>query len=162
MEFDSRGNTATKYSQKIFLKNKNRLRRKNNPNKVSLDDYIKNLEHPLKPELLALRKVILESEKTLTEQIKWNAPSFCHNGDDRITFNLAKKDSILLIFHRGARAKKMTFSKPILPNYAELLEWPANDRAVMKFKNADDVINLKAKLKSLVKDCIAITAKYAA
>lgn len=127
-----------------------------------IDDYIKNLEHPLKEELLTLRKIIHESEKTLTEQIKWNAPSFCHNGDDRITFNLARKDSLLLIFHRGAKAKKMSFTKPILPNYEDLLEWPAHDRAVMKFKSAEDVKKMKAKLKLIVKDWIAITSKYAA
>jgi uncharacterized protein YdhG (YjbR/CyaY superfamily) len=119
---------------------------------VIIDDYIKNLEHPLKEELLTLRKIIHESEKTLTEQIKWNAPSFCHNGDDRITFNLARKDSLLLIFHRGARAKKMSFTKPILPNYEDLLE----------FKSAEDVKKMKAKLKLIVKDWIAITSKYAA
>lgn len=129
---------------------------------MTVDDFIKNTDHPLKKELIDLRQIIRESDKTLTEQIKWNAPSFCHNGDDRITFNLAKKDSVLLIFHRGARAKKMKFTKPILTKNVDLLEWPANDRAVMKFVTMDEVNTNKAKLRSIVKEWIKVTAEYAA
>ena len=129
---------------------------------MSVEDFIATVDHPLKKELLELRKIIRDSEKTLTEQIKWNAPSFCHNEDDRITFNLSRKDSLLLIFHRGAKAKKVKFSKPILNNHLDLLEWPAHDRAVMKFRSAEDVKKLKGKLKTIVKDWIATTAEYAA
>lgn len=126
-----------------------------------VDDFIKTMDHPLKKELIELRKIIRDSDKTLTEQIKWNAPSFCYNGDDRITFNLAKKDSVLLIFHRGAKASKIKFSKPILTRNADMLEWPANDRAIMKFKSYEDVTQNKEKLRAIVKEWIKVTAGYA-
>jgi hypothetical protein len=33
---------------------------------------------------------------------KWNAPSFRHAGEDRVTFRLQPGDKLQLIFHRGA------------------------------------------------------------
>lgn len=50
--------------------------------------FLQNNEHPLKAAMLLLREQILSSQKGITEHIKWNAPSFCYGGDDRITFNL--------------------------------------------------------------------------
>jgi uncharacterized protein YdhG (YjbR/CyaY superfamily) len=129
---------------------------------MTVDKFIKELDHPLKKELIELRKNILSSEKTLTEQIKWNAPSFCHNGDDRITFNLAKKDTLLLIFHRGAKSKALKITEPLLEENAELLDWPAPDRGIMKFRTMNEIKSGSKKLKQIVKDWITITAKHAA
>lgn len=129
---------------------------------MSVDDFVRDSTHPLKKELVELRKIISKSDPQLTQQIKWNAPSFCHKGDDRITFYLSKPDVILLIFHRGAKAKKMTFKSPILKANSELLEWPSPDRAVMKFKTMNEVTALKSKLSAIVKDWIEITSTYAA
>jgi hypothetical protein len=36
--------------------------------------------------MAALRAAILASNDQLSEQVQWNAPSFCHDGVDRITF----------------------------------------------------------------------------
>jgi uncharacterized protein YdeI (YjbR/CyaY-like superfamily) len=127
---------------------------------MNVEDFLKNTDHPLKKELLELRKIIRDSDKTLTEQIKWNAPSFCHKEDDRITFNLARRDSLLLIFHRGAKAKKIKFPKPILTKNTDILEWPSNDRAVMKFKNMAEVNKNKETLQSIVREWIKVTMEY--
>jgi uncharacterized protein YdhG (YjbR/CyaY superfamily) len=129
---------------------------------MTVDKFIAESDHALKKELIELRKIILSAEKTLTEQIKWNAPSFCHNGDDRITFNIAKKDAVLLIFHRGAKSKKLQLTKPLLEENADLLEWPAPDRGVMKFASMEEVKANSRALKKIVKDWITITAKHAA
>jgi hypothetical protein len=129
---------------------------------MNVDDFIKINSHPLKKELAELRKIISNSQPELTEQIKWNAPSFCHQGDDRITFNLSKPDAILLIFHRGAKAKQIRSKSPILKANVDLLDWPAPDRAIMKFKSMNEVRGLKSNLITIVKDWILITADYAA
>jgi hypothetical protein len=127
---------------------------------MTVDEFIKSSSHPLKKELTELRRIISKAAPTLTEQIKWNAPSFCHNGDDRITFNLSKQDAVLLIFHRGAKSKKLNLKSPILKNNADLLEWPAPDRAVMKIKSMEEVGAMKSKLSKIVNDWIAITNEY--
>jgi hypothetical protein len=129
---------------------------------MSVDDFLKTNQHSLKKELAELREIISKTEPSLTEHIKWNAPSFCHNGDDRITFNLSKPNAILLIFHRGAKAKKLTLKSPLLKVNSELLDWPSPDRAVMKFTSMAEITSLKRKLSTIVKDWIAVTSDYAA
>ncbi|HEY0655144.1 MAG TPA: DUF1801 domain-containing protein [Chryseosolibacter sp.] len=129
---------------------------------MSVDEFIKNTSHSRKSEMLELRKIISKSVPALTEQIKWNAPSFCHAGDDRITFNLSKPDTILLIFHRGAKSKKLASKSPILKDNTEFLEWPAPDRGVMKFKSMNDVTSKRSALAQIVKDWITITSEHAA
>ncbi|HEY0740961.1 MAG TPA: DUF1801 domain-containing protein [Chryseosolibacter sp.] len=129
---------------------------------MSVDEFLTNTTHPLKNELLALRKIIAQSNPKLTEQIKWNAPSFCDDGDDRITFNLSKKDSVLIIFHRGAKSKKLQLKSPLLTKHAELLDWPAPDRGVMKFSSMAEVKARTTALKAITKDWITLTANNAA
>jgi hypothetical protein len=53
----------------------------------------------------AVREIILSAHPGITERIKWNAPSFCIDGDDRITFRLQPGDRVQLVFHRGARKR---------------------------------------------------------
>jgi uncharacterized protein YdhG (YjbR/CyaY superfamily) len=61
--------------------------------------YIHNKQHQID----MLRSIILSVEPKLQEHIKWNAPSYVLNGEDRITFNLMNKESLVkLILHMGA------------------------------------------------------------
>lgn len=109
--------------------------------------FFENLDSPLKKELGFIRKIILGVDKTITEQIKWKSPSYCYNGDDRITFNLTGKGVIRLIFHCGAKVKYHAKKGKILEDKTGLLEWAADDRAVLIFTDMKDI---KAKEKELV------------
>lgn len=113
--------------------------------------FIQTTKHPLKNVVEEVREIILGVDKGITEHIKWNAPSFCFDGDDRITFNLSKSDSILLIFHRGAKVKDNKSKDPLFKDTTGLLEWLAPDRAVIKFQSIEDVADKKASLKKVVK-----------
>jgi hypothetical protein len=53
----------------------------------------------------AVREIILSTHSGINEQIKWNAPSFGIDGDDRITFRLQPGDRVQLVFHRGAQKR---------------------------------------------------------
>lgn len=124
---------------------------------VTVDAYLANLEHPMKDGVLALRKTILGVDSEITEQIKWNAPSFCYGGDDRITFRLLPngKGGLQLIFHRGAKSKDtsdFTFVDP-----SGLVEWAAPDRGVVTFKNADEIAPNTPKLVKLIKAWLKAT-----
>jgi Domain of unknown function (DU1801) len=70
-----------------------------------IESFLADLEHRRKPEILLLRRAILEAVPDLTEHVKWNAPSYCIDGDDRVTFRLQPGDRVELIFHRGARPR---------------------------------------------------------
>ena len=69
------------------------------------DRFLRDLDYPLKEEIVAVRDIILGADKEITEHIKWNAPSFCYQGQDRVTFKLHPQDGIHLIFHRGAKVR---------------------------------------------------------
>jgi hypothetical protein len=49
------------------------------PGKVNA--YMKSLEHPLSNILEALRQIILKTDKSIGEEIKWNAPTFFYTGE---------------------------------------------------------------------------------
>ncbi len=121
-------------------------------------EFIQTSKHPLKKAVEEIREIILGADKRITEHIKWNAPSFCFNGDDRITFNLSKNDYILLIFHRGAKVKDNKSKDPLFKDTTGLLEWLAPDRAIIKFQSIEEIIDKKISLKKVVKLWLAATA----
>lgn len=114
-----------------------------------VDEYVAALEHPLKEGVVRLRATILAAEPELDETVKWNAPSFRFGGDDRITFRLAPRGLLQLVFHRGVAVRDdaagFRFDDP-----SGLLAWRAPDRAVLAFPDLDAVTTNSAALTDLV------------
>jgi hypothetical protein len=105
------------------------------------------LEHPHKAGIEALRKWILALSEKVTEEVKWNAPSFKLE-DHFATFRIHPPKYIQLILHTGAKAKSNTKAFAV-DDPAGLLKWPASDRAVMTIvseaelqKNKDHVLRM--------------------
>jgi hypothetical protein len=119
--------------------------------------FLRGLKHGRKDEVEAVREIILSAHPGITEQIKWNAPSFCIDGDDRITFRLQPGDRVQLVFHRGARKRDdaATFS---FEDGSGLLEWVARDRALVTFEDLDDVKAKRAAFKDLVRRWMIATS----
>lgn len=118
--------------------------------------YLENLDHPLKSEILKIRDLIFKTNPNLTEQIKWNAPSFCLTGEDKITFNLPpKKDSIQLVFHRGVKKKELPKEKLINDN-SGLLKWATNDRAVIRFTSMQEILEDEAKIQEIIQKWLEV------
>lgn len=122
-------------------------------------EFIRSTRHPLKNVVEEVREIVLGVDKAITEHIKWNAPSFCFDGDDRITFNLSKNDYILLIFHRGAKVKDTKSKELLFQDTTNLLEWLSPDRAVIKFQSIEEVADKKAALKKVIKQWLAATTE---
>jgi hypothetical protein len=112
-----------------------------------VERFMRELEHPLKAEIEHVRSAILASSAEVSERIKWNAPSFCFRGEDRVTFRLQPKDRFQLVFHRGAEVKDAT---GFVFEDSGLLEWPAKDRGVLTFRDAKDVRARSAAVVKLV------------
>jgi hypothetical protein len=125
---------------------------------MTVKEFLDSNKHRLKKELFELRKIVKAADPKLTEQIKWNAPSFCHHGEDRITFNLSKRDAILIVLHRGAKAKPLKLNEPMLSDESNLLEWPSFDRAVMRFCSMDEINVNKKAIANIVKRWIDVTS----
>jgi hypothetical protein len=119
--------------------------------------FLQGLQHSRKDEVEAVREIILSAHPGITEQIKWNAPSYCIDGDDRITFRLQPGDRVQLIFHRGAQKRDdaATFS---FEDGSGLLEWVAPDRALVTFRDLDDVAAKRAAFKDLVRRWMIATS----
>ncbi|HET9450904.1 MAG TPA: DUF1801 domain-containing protein, partial [Aggregicoccus sp.] len=121
-----------------------------------VEQFLKALQHPLKPQLQSLRRAILACSADISEHIKWKAPSFCVAGDDRVTFRLHPKGHLQLVFHRGARVKDAKGFR--FEDDSGLLEWAAADRGVLTLRDAQDVEAKQAAVVRLVQRWMAATA----
>ncbi len=113
--------------------------------------FLEQTDHPLKSEMIVLRKIILASDPDITEHIKWNAPSFCSHGEDRFTFKLNSPQAIDIVFHCGAKVKVMP-EKRLIEDPDRLLKWITNDRAVATFTNMNDIQTKEFALRALIKE----------
>lgn len=123
-----------------------------------VEEYLHQLEHPLKKEIEEVRNFILSVDDRITEHIKWNAPSFCVQGEDRITLNLQGKGFIRLIFHCGAKVKDHDIKGTLTEDAAGLLEWASYDRAIVKIVDTDDLEQKKEQLKAVIARWIEVTS----
>ncbi len=123
---------------------------------ATVDAFVEVLDHPLKAEIVAVRAMILDSNDEITEQIKWNAPSFCYRGDDRVTMKLYPPRHLQLIFHRGAIVKVSRHF--VFEDLSGLMKWASADRGVVTLRNMDDVTTHRAALVELVSRWMQATA----
>ena len=126
-----------------------------------VDDFMKKLKHPLKDVGESLREIILSTDKTIGEEIFWNAPAFFYTGKMKpfkpkeykryiVGFNFFKKDCVRLIFLRGALAK----------DKADLLESDYEDgRRLALFYNMDEVKKRKKDLQNIIKQLVKLVDK---
>ncbi len=116
-------------------------------------EFINKIEHPLKEGIQLARAAVLRAGDDITEHIKWNAPSFCHNGEDRVTMNnehrLRKDGCIQLIFHRGAKPRDSAGFQ--FKDDSGLFAWKSPDRAIVTFRSVSEVKQKSAVLTEVVK-----------
>ena len=125
------------------------MKKTKSDNPISVDTYLSALDHPLKPEIEQLRALILGANTGLTENIKWNAPNFCFQEEDRITMRIHPSKQIQLIFHRGAKVQELPKTRLISDN-SGLLVWKTNDRAVATFANSADILTKTSTLTDII------------
>ena len=95
----------------------------------TVDQYLGSLDTPARELVDAVRDIHRQSHPDLTEHIKWNAPSFSHGGEDRITMGIERKGGVRIVLHRGAKVKDsvdFAFADP-----HGLARWPSPDRGVI-------------------------------
>ena len=123
----------------------------------SVDAYMEKLEHPLRDVVKALRGIILKTDRSVGEEVKWNAPAFFYTGEMKafdpkkyerhlVVFNLFRKNCIRLVFWHGDRAGDM-------PGF---LEGDYKDgRRLASFRSEKDVEAGRKKLQQVVKKQLA-------
>jgi hypothetical protein len=112
-----------------------------------VDAYMRDLDHPFKAEIEAVRAIILGASPKVSERIKWNAPSFFYK-EDLAAFHPRATEfaHLILLFPGGAG----------VPAKSSLLEGKAKDRREAKFHSLEDIETKKLALEKLVKDWVAL------
>jgi uncharacterized protein YdhG (YjbR/CyaY superfamily) len=103
-------------------------------------EFLTNFNDDRKPLVVAMLKAINEECPKLTETIKWNAPTFCYEGKDRLTLMLHKKDRVGLILHTGAQPKEDKKGPHMYTDDTGLLAWNSNIRATITFFDITDFL----------------------
>jgi hypothetical protein len=112
-----------------------------------VDAYLRDVDHPFKAEMQAVRQIILGASAKISERIKWNAPSF-HYKEDLGAFNpqVTEYAHLILLFPGGKG----------IPTDDRWLEGKHKDRREAKFHGLDDVARKKPALEKLVKRWVAL------
>jgi hypothetical protein len=125
----------------------------------SVEEFLDSLNAEKRQIVDLLRDLILEFEPQLEEHIKWNAPSYVLDGEDRITFNLMNKQGVVkLVLHMGAIRKENKKGSPIMRDDSGLIEWNSDIRGMITFNTIEGVSSNEASLRKIVKDWLSIPA----
>lgn len=143
-----------KWSAKAFANERRRVKVAKESQTVA--DFMDKLEHPMKSEIEELRAIVRGADARLAEGLKWNAPSYSANGEDRITFNLQGKGFIRLIFHAGTEKTGVNLRAAWGDDSLNLLEWAADDRAIVKLTGTEDIWEKAERLGEVIRRWIDI------
>ena len=104
----------------------------------AVDAFMLQLEHPHKPAIELLRKLMLGVDASIHEGIKWNAPSF-RTSEYFATTHLRSKQGVGLILHLGAKVREPADGAVAIDDPDKLLKWLGKDRAMLEFASADEL-----------------------
>jgi hypothetical protein len=122
----------------------------------AVETFLRELKHPLKSEVLAVRSIILGVSPTIREAIKWNSPSF-FTSEFFATLNLRAKDGeqrVWLILHTGAKPRPGAKRNLQIADPTGMLEWLAKDRCLLTFADKREVQAGRAALENIVRHWI--------
>lgn len=129
--------------------------RKTPNGRAEVDAWMRELAHPRKAEIEALRAIIRGANRNIAEGIKWNAPSFYFK-DYFATFNPRARDGVQVILHMGAKVRESPPGGLMITDDAGLLAWLAKDRASLKLADMQAIASNRASITSIVRQWIAL------
>ncbi|WP_395945502.1 DUF1801 domain-containing protein [Brevundimonas sp.] len=101
------------------------------------ETYLDGLADDARQLIDALRTVVRNAVPTAVETIKWNAPSFAVDGQDRITLGLDRKGGARLVLHCGAKTRASVDLTAV--DHDSVAQWPSLDRGVVVFRDLEDI-----------------------
>lgn len=123
----------------------------------TVDEFLNDLDDAKRSQVIKLRDYIKNTAPSLDEHIKWNAPSYALDGEDRITFNVANKQNLVkLVLHMGATRKEDKKAKPVLRDDSGLVEWVSDIRGYITFNDLQMVIDSEHDVKNLITKWLTI------
>ena len=104
----------------------------------AVDEFMSTLDHPMKREVEAIRRVVLGVDPTIAEGVKWNAPSY-RTTEYFATTNLRDRGGIGVILHLGAKVRETPSGGLPIDDPTGLLRWVAPDRASITFRDLEEL-----------------------
>ena len=113
----------------------------------SVDDFLGALEPEPRAQVEDLRRIILALRPPVTEHIKWNSPSYVHDGIDRITVNTRNKaGAVQLILHFDTARPEDRAAPPLMPDDTGLIRWLSDIRGVITLPPGTSAASLEPAL----------------
>jgi hypothetical protein len=106
----------------------------------AVDEWFDRTDHPLKALMQRVRRVILASDRRVSESVKWSTPTFSYNGDIASFIPQAKK-FVSLLFHRGAE----------IPGDHPRLEGDSRLARTMRFANLEELERFTPDLQAVIR-----------
>jgi hypothetical protein len=94
---------------------------------------------------MKVREIILSVDDRITEEIKWQAPTFIYKGNIASFFSKAKKN-VSLMFHKGA----------LLEDTTGLLQGDGQEARTAKFFSLEEIEKRKADLEKVIKKWVRL------
>lgn len=94
---------------------------------VTPDEFLRQLQHPCRAEILQLHDAILAVDPRILAGVKWNSLSFLTT-EHFATLYLRATDEVQVVLHFGTKPR--TGRRPEIADPGRLLEWRADDRAL--------------------------------
>nr|WP_315051902.1 DUF1801 domain-containing protein [uncultured Brevundimonas sp.] len=121
-----------------------------------IDLYLAALPDDARSMIEALRAIVRKGVPDAEESIKWNAPSFAIDGEDRITLGLDIRGGARLVMHRGAKIRESIDLTGV--DQAKVAQWPSADRGVAVFRNLEEIRSRESELTALCSRWVAASA----
>jgi uncharacterized protein YdhG (YjbR/CyaY superfamily) len=107
----------------------------------TLDDYLATFEHPLLDAITEVRAIFSAHSPHITEEVKWNAPTFRYKGEYLVTIHVKALDRVMLIFHNAVTPQ--VESALLKGDYAD-------GRRMAYFESVDEVRARRAELDDVI------------
>ena len=113
---------------------------------AEVNSFMEQMDHPLKAEIDAVRKIILYANEKVAERVKWNSPSFYYIKD------------IAAMPHHKKEFVQVVFVYPSgLPEKEHgILEGNYKDRRIAVFHSMEEIDRKKDALEQVVNDWVEL------
>ena len=118
----------------------------------TVEGFIESLDDEQRRQVNLLRGIILESHSGLSEILKWNAPSYVFDSEDRLTFSVKNKQRLVkLVLHMGALRQEDKKATPIMSDETETIEWSSDIRGILSFASYEDIVSRRAEMIAIIR-----------
>ena len=125
----------------------------------TLEEFLDDQSEDKRLQIDTLRNLISSIEPMLQEHIKWNAPSYVLDGEDRITFNLMNKQGVVkLVLHMGATRKENKKGAPVIQDTSGLIEWNSDIRGTLTFASIEDITQKLPLVERIIKSWLSVAS----